>query len=187
MLIRHRRLLTVAAFLSLLWIGLEVSGLAVHFELATLREQVLAHQGGGLVLFVALFMLGNLLQVPGWVFLAAAVLTLGKFWGGAVTYLAASLACLSTFLVIRWIGGDALRQFKHPLATRFFAEMDAHPVRSVFFLRLIFQTVPALNYGLAMSALGLRPYVVGTLLGLPLPIVAYCLFFDALAMLVGLN
>jgi hypothetical protein len=29
--------------------------------------------------------LGNLVQIPGWIFLAAAVLTLGRFWGGLAT------------------------------------------------------------------------------------------------------
>jgi len=47
-------------------------------------------------------------------------------------------------------------------------------------LRTLFQTVPALNYTLALSGVRYRDYLVGTLLGLPLPIAAYCLFFDYL-------
>ena len=39
----------------------------------------------------------------------------------------------------------------------------------------------ALNYALAMSGIGLRSYLVGTLVGLPLPIALYCTFFDVLA------
>ena len=42
------------------------------------------------------------------------------------------------------------------------------------------QTLPALNYALALSGLRLRHYVLGTLLGLPLPIAVYCVFFDYL-------
>jgi uncharacterized membrane protein YdjX (TVP38/TMEM64 family) len=46
---------------------------------------------------------------------------------------------------------------------------------------VLFQTLPALNYALAMSGVRFRAYLLGTLLGLPLPIALYCLFFDALA------
>jgi uncharacterized membrane protein YdjX (TVP38/TMEM64 family) len=45
--------------------------------------------------------------------------------------------------------------------------------------------VPALNYALALSGVRFRTYLLGTLLGLPLPIALYCLFFDYLAMLLN--
>ncbi len=48
-------------------------------------------------------------------------------------------------------------------------------------LRVVFQTVPALNYTLALSGVRARDYLIGTSLGLPLPIALYCLFFDYLA------
>jgi uncharacterized membrane protein YdjX (TVP38/TMEM64 family) len=47
-------------------------------------------------------------------------------------------------------------------------------------LRLLLQTVPALNYALALSGVSFRQYLLGTALGLPLPIVLYCIFFDYL-------
>ncbi len=46
---------------------------------------------------------------------------------------------------------------------------------------MVFQTVPALNYTLALSGIRFRDCLVGTLLGLPLPNAACCLFFDYLA------
>jgi uncharacterized membrane protein YdjX (TVP38/TMEM64 family) len=46
---------------------------------------------------------------------------------------------------------------------------------------MLFQTVPALNYTLAMSGIRFRDYLIGTLLGLPIPIALYCVFFDYLA------
>jgi uncharacterized membrane protein YdjX (TVP38/TMEM64 family) len=48
----------------------------------------------------------------------------------------------------------------------------------VIVLRTLFQTLAALNYTLAMSGIGFRQYMVATLLGLPLPIAIYCVFFD---------
>lgn len=178
---RYRRLAAVGLFLALLFALFQFSGLRGQFSLAFLQHQLAAHQGSGLLLFVLLFSLGNLIQIPGWLFLAAAVLTLGAGWGGLVTYIAANVSCVLTFIVIRTIGGDALRAVPHPLATRILAQLDQHPLRSVFWLRVLFQTVPALNYALALSGVRFWQYLLATLLGLPLPIALYCLFFDRLA------
>lgn len=110
------------------------------------------------------------------------MLTLGKSWGGVATYIAASTSCVITFLTIRLVGGDALRQLKGKTALRLLGALDARPIRSVVLLRILFQTIPALNYALALSGIKFRQYLIGTLLGLPLPIALYCLFFDYLAM-----
>ena len=168
------------AFLALLLITVQVSGLRDNFSLDFLVHQILAHQTAGLLAFVVFFSIGNLIQIPGWIFLAAAVLTLGKTMGGFATYVAACTSCVVTYLVIRLIGGDALRQFDSKLALRIFKHVDANPVRSIALLRLLFQTVPALNYALALSGIRFRHYLLGTIIGLPVPIALYCFFFDYL-------
>ena len=178
---QYQRLIAVVIFLALLLAVFELSGLRDHFNLAFLQQRIEENRITGLLIFVLLFALGNLIQIPGWIFLAAAVLTLGKMWGGLATYAAASISCMVTFLAIRLIGGDALRQLKNKIAIRILGQLDAHPVKSVFLLRVLFQTVPALNYALAMSGIKVRHYLAGTLLGLPLPIALYCVFFDYLA------
>ena len=159
----------------------ELSGLRGHFDLAFLRQVILDHRVGGLLLFVLLFALGNLIQIPGWLFLAAAVLALGRTWGGLATYLAASVSCVASFLLLRRIGGDALRQLDNRLTGRILSRLDDAPVVSILLARLLFQTLPALNVALALSGVRFRAYLAGTLLGLPLPIALYCLFFDSFA------
>ena len=184
---RYERVLGVALFLGVLLVVFDVSGLRDHFNLAFIRQLILQHRIGGLMLFVLLFSLGNLIQIPGWVFLAAAVLALGRAWGGAVTYVAAATSCAFTFVTIRALGGDALRLLGNRVAVRILRELDAHPIGSVALLRILFQTVPALNYALAMSGIEFRNYLIGTLLGLPLPIALYCIFFDLLATGLGVR
>ncbi len=176
------RLFAVILFLAALLAIFELAGLRDHFSLAYLRQALSDNLAGGLLVFILVFALGNLVQIPGWIFLAAAVLALGRTWGGLVTYAAAILSCSATFLAIRRVGGDALRSMNGKLAARLLNELDAHPVRNIVLLRTLFQTVPVLNYALAMSGVRFRDYLAGTLLGLPLPIALYCLFFDFLAM-----
>ena len=180
-LLKYRRLIAVVLFLAILFAVFRLPGLNEHFTLAALQQRILANRLEGLLVFVLLFALGNLIQIPGWLFLAAAVLTLGRELGGIATYVAASISCVATFLIIRFVGGDALRQLDNRLATYLLGRLDFRPVASIVLLRMAFQTVPALNYALAMSGVRFRSYLIGTLLGLPLPILLYCLFFDYLA------
>ncbi|PUA20168.1 TVP38/TMEM64 family protein [Glaciimonas sp. PCH181] len=176
---RHtKRLLIVILFLVILLALFQFSGLREHFNLEFLRQQIVDNKVNGLLIFVLLFCMGNLIQVPGWIFLAAAVLALGKTWGGIATYIAATISCIFTFLTIRFIGGDAIRGLKNRTALKILHSLDAHPIKSIALLRILFQTVPALNYALALSGVKFHKYLIGTMIGLPLPIMVYCLFFD---------
>jgi uncharacterized membrane protein YdjX (TVP38/TMEM64 family) len=178
---RYRRLLGVVAFLLLLWAIFYVTGWRNHLNLRYLQDTLASHPQTGLLAFVLLFTLGNLVQIPGWIFLAAAVLALGQWMGGAVTYLAACVSCIVTFLLIRWLGGNALQRLENKTVAKLLRHLHTHPLQSIIVSRVLFQTLPALNYALAMSGVKLRHYVLGTLLGLPLPIALYCVFFDFLA------
>lgn len=172
-------------FVALLWVLLQVSGLRDQLSLETVRRGFAEHRLLGFLTFTALFVLANLVHVPGGFFLAAAVLALGPLWGGLATYVAACISCTVTFLVVRTLGADALRGLDNRLARRLFAQLDAHPLRSVVLLRLVFHSVPALNYALALSGVPLRHYVLGTLLGLPLPIVVVTWLLEVVAGWVG--
>ena len=177
----RRRLGLLLAGLVLLWVAFRASGLESHFSVEFLHQRFVEHKLGGFLVFTALFALGNLLQVPGWLFLASAVLALGQAWGGITTFVAACVTCITTFGVIRLLGADALRSLQGRIGSKVFAQLDAHPVRSVFLLRLLFQTAPALNYALALSGVGFTDYLIGTLLGLPGPIALYVVFFGTVA------
>jgi uncharacterized membrane protein YdjX (TVP38/TMEM64 family) len=148
---------------------------------AQLRLVFQMHPAPAIGAFVLLFSLGNLLHIPGVLFLGAALLALGKLQGGLVTYLAASVSCAVTFLVFRWLGGNALQQIRGQRAQALLATLHRHPVRNVFLLRLLLQTYPALNAALGLSGLRFAPYMAGTLLGLPIAITAYTLLFDLVA------
>ena len=70
---RTLRLLTVVALLALAWALFRVTGLAERVSPQMLHDAFLRHKLGGLLLFTALFSVGNLVQLPGWIFLTAAV------------------------------------------------------------------------------------------------------------------
>ena len=174
------KLLVTICFLLALLAIFELSGLRQNLNLDYLKQSFENNlQWGGLI-FISLFCLGNLIQIPGWIFLASAVITLGQFHGGLITYFAAVISCIVTYSLIGFLGQDALRDIQSPMAKRIFSKLDKYPVLSVFSLRTIFQTAPVLNYSLALSGVKFRNYLLGTILGLPIPIFVYCLFFDFL-------
>ncbi len=179
--LRLWRWLAVLGFVGLMWGLLQISGLREHLSLEAARRAFAEHWLWGFATFTGLFVLANLVHIPGGFFLLAAVLTLGPVWGALSTYVAACIACSVTFVVVRLLGADALRGLDNRLARRLFAQLDRHPLRSVVLLRLVFHSVPALNYALALSGVRLRHYVMGTLLGLPLPILVVTTLLHTLA------
>lgn len=175
------KLLSVVTFVAVLFLLFEVTGWRDKFSLGFLRASIEANLALGLLVFVVAFAVGNLIQIPGWIFLAAAVLALGEFAGGLATYIAAVASCVITYAIIGFLGQNALRELDSPVAQKLLKRLDRKPVSSIVMLRLLFQTVPVLNYTLALSGVKFRYYLLGTLLGLPLPIFIYCVFFDFLA------
>ena len=186
-LTRYRRLIMLVMIVALVLITVELSGLREQMSVSFLRAQLEANPVTGVLAFVLEFVIGNLIQLPGWIFLVAAILALGTVMGGLVTYLAAVTSCLVTFTLVRGLGGNALREINNPWAKSILARLDTHPIRSSATLRILLQTMPALNYTLGLSGVPLRPYLVGTLIGLPIPIALYCLFFDRVLLLLPIG
>jgi len=183
----YYKALSISIFFLALFLLSYHYNLVEHFTLEKLKDIVQQNTVYSLIFFIAIFIIGNFIQVPGLVFLAAAVITLGKINGGLVTYIAASISCITSFLVIRFMGGSVLRDLKYAWVKKIFNQLDQNPVRSIFILRSIFQTQPLLNYGLALSGVSFRHHLIATITALPLPIFLYCYFFDTLARSLGLN
>ena len=70
---RYNRLFLVIAFLALLLAVFHYSGMRGNFSYSYMHQKFIENKLTGLLLFIVLFAIGNLIQIPGWVFLAAAV------------------------------------------------------------------------------------------------------------------
>ena len=133
----------------------------------------------GVVGFVLAFSLGLLAQLPGLLFIAVAVLAYGREMGALVALAGAVVAVSVSFVVVRRFGGSALAEIESPFLRRALSQLDTRPLRSVIVLRAVFGVAPFLNYALALSSLGFRDYLIGSVIGMTAPIVVAAVVLDA--------
>lgn len=156
------------------------SGVTRDLSVDAIRGWMLGAGAAGVLLFVAAFALGTLVQIPGMLFVAAAALAYGELAGAAVALVGAVISVATSFWLVRTVGGKLLAEVDKPLMKRVLARLDRAPVRTVALLRLVFWVAPPLNYALALSNVSGRAYLVGSAVGLIVPVTAACLFVDAL-------
>lgn len=173
-----RRLLALGALLVLLFVVGHATGLTAHLTRENLQAWMESLGLLGLLLFVVVFTLGEFVHVPGIVFVLAALLAYGRLWGGFVAYGGALVSLTLSFLFVRRVGGQALSHVKSGLLGKILAHLERRPIATVAVLRVAFFLTPALNYALAMTRVRTRDFLVGSALGLVLPIVVVALAFE---------
>ncbi len=163
--------LRIAALLLLAGVLLAV-GYHYHDRLTVDEIRMLVDQAGwwGAVLYVGLFVGAEMIQVPGWILITAGVAAFGPDWGYLLSLIAAILSVAVAFLITRGLGGKPLARTQRPMLRRLLAQIDHHPVRTVFVLRLIFWVSPPLNCALALTGIRFRHFLIGSALGLAPPL-----------------
>lgn len=116
---KNKLWLICSALIAFIVIG-EATGLRASFSLGSIKDIFLQYKLTGIIIFSLAFALGNLLYIPGWIFLVAAVLALGKEWGGLATFTAAMLSAIPSYGLIFKLGKDALRNFDNKWAQKIF-------------------------------------------------------------------
>jgi len=176
-LARYRPLLVVALFVGLLIAG-KLTGIVDRLDPDAVRALVAKSGPFGMLLFVAVFSVGELVHVPGMVFVGAAILLWGKVIGFAVCMVSSLVSISVSFFVVRAVGGKALTTMRSKLVRRMLVRLDSRPVLTVAVLRAVFWLSPPLNYALAMTGIRYRDYLAGSALGLVLPLLGVSLLFD---------
>jgi len=173
------RLLLLGLVLGAVYLAGRATGLTDVLTPQALRALFADAGATGVVAFVLVFTLGILAQLPGLLFIAVAVLVYGREMGAVVALGGAVVAASVSFVVVRRFGGNALAELESPLVRRMLAHLDDRPLRSVILLRVVFGVAPFLNCALALSSLGFRDYLIGSAIGMTLPIAVAALILDA--------
>jgi uncharacterized membrane protein YdjX (TVP38/TMEM64 family) len=161
-----------------LWIAAWATGVTARVTFESLRGLLAGTGLRGVFVFIAVFSAAQLLRVPSFVFVAAAVGVYGRNAGILVALVGALISAIVSFTVVRAFAGHALADVQHPLIRRLAANISRHPVLTVALLRLLFQTAPPLNYAMPLTAVRWRDHLIGSVSGLPVPVIAMAFFFD---------
>ena len=178
--IRWGRLAALAALVVGLVVVGRVTGLTAWLSTERIRTGMESAGVWGPIVFVAAFAVGELVHVPGMVFVAAAVVAYGRVGGGALALAGAIVSLCVSFVVVRGVGGKPLGAIRWRFVQRILGHLEGHPVRTIALLRLVLWMAPQLNYALALSSVRFRSYLVGSVLGLVAPITLVALLFDRL-------
>ena len=125
------------------------------------------------VVFVAAFVGGAFVGLPGLTFVIAGRLAFGPWLGFALGYGGGLLAVTLPFCAARLLRRAEQPPWRprHRLAARAFALLDTHPFTAVVLLRLILWFNPPLSYALALTSIRLPTYLAACALALA-PVVA---------------
>lgn len=146
------------------------TGLTEQVTPENIRQTVQDAGPWGVLVFIAAFAVGLFLHVPGMVFVATGVLLWGRIAGFFVGLIGALIAVSFTFVIVRRAGGQALTEIERPFVKKVMAKIETRPILTVVILRSVLWLAPGLNYALAMSNVRFSHFVIGSAIGLVVPV-----------------
>jgi uncharacterized membrane protein YdjX (TVP38/TMEM64 family) len=170
-------LLALAVFVVGLIAAGYLLGIKSRVSLRSVQSAMAAAGLWGGLLYLALFVLAELMHAPTIALMIAAALIYGRLLGGILAWSSSVIAVSVSFALIRAIGGQPVAA-KHGLAKKLLAQLDDHPLRTVILLRMCFSTAPWLNYSLSLAGVRFRDNLLATALGIIPPLTLICLFTD---------
>ena len=153
-------------------------GWVQDLDAEAVRDLVQSAGAWGVVLYLVLFALAELVHVPGMMFVAAALLLWGPWMGGLVGWLGCVISVMVTFVVVRGLGGQALTVIDKPWMKKALSWLERAPIRTIIALRIVMWVAPPLNYLLALSSVRFSHFVIGSAIGLIGPVVFIALAAD---------
>ncbi|MDH3726665.1 MAG: VTT domain-containing protein [Myxococcales bacterium] len=167
--------------LAVFLIGVYATGRATGFTeqltVEGVRASMRAAGMGGFFVFAATFAIGQLLYIPGFVFVAVAGLAYGPVWGSVASVVAATISVGISFVIVRTIGGQPLKEIRVPFLKKWLDRLEEQPLRSMIVIRLFLWAIPPVNYTLAMSGVTFRDYMIAAMIGMTPPFIVISVLF----------
>lgn len=136
------------------------------------------------ILFIAAFAVGGMLFLPATAFTLSAALFWGWKLGGTYAVIGALLCSALSFELSRYVLGDVASRILRKRIPRLHRLLDHAGARTVLILRLVPGIpFPAFNYGAGLTSLRSRDYLLGSLLGIAVPV--YVISYSADAIFAG--
>ena len=153
-------------------------------RLAELRAAIEAYGAWGPVLFVAGYVVGELLFLPGLPLTLLGGLVFGPVWGTVYVWIAAMLSAALAFLVARHLARDTVERWMahSPRLARIDAAIGRHGWRILMITRLVpLFPFNLQNYAYGLTRIPLWPYLVVTAICILPATIAFTLAAGALS------
>ena len=147
------------------------SSLSAYFTIEYLENTIRNAGAYGVAIFVLVYTIGTLMNIPGFLFLFVGFLVYKGFNGIFVGYLASVVAVTIHFFFVRLMAGEALAEIKQPFIRKQVQRLSDSPINTTVVLRLIFYVSTPVNYALALSNIKWYHALIGTMLALPFNVV----------------
>ncbi len=171
------RLALLALFLGGVYAIGRTTGFHEQLTVEGIRASMRAAGVWGFFVFAATFTIGQLLYVPGFLFVAVAGLAYGPLWGAVASVIAATISVGISFIIVRTIGGQPLKKIQAPFLKKWLDRLEEQPLRSMIVIRLFLWAVPPVNYTLAMSGVSFRDYMIAAMIGMTPPFIVISVLF----------
>jgi len=163
-------------------IGLSILGAVLArragIDAPTVQQQILGLGCLAIPMFIVAFTVGELLHLPGIAFVVGARVLFGPTLGLAIGYAGALIALTVSFAVARGVV-RAARATREPWRPRWrplaraFERLEAWPVATIALLRAVFFLAAPLTYALAATKVRFRDHVLGTTIGIIVPVIVW--------------
>ena len=168
---RRRALILLVALVALYAL---VQALGLGRYLGRDELQALVEQAGpwGPAMFVVVFVVAVLAQIPGVIFIVAAPFLFAPLTAWVLCLVASNIAVNANFAMVRKLGGTSLDSSERPWVQRLFDQLDSRPVRSIALLRVVLIILPPVTAAVALTPVSPRHHALGSALGILVPITA---------------
>jgi uncharacterized membrane protein YdjX (TVP38/TMEM64 family) len=173
------RLAMVGVVIAILWSAGTATGVVESLTQERIRALVEAAGLWGAIVYTAAFILGQMMHLPGLLFVAAGTFAWGAALGGVIASVAATVAVVVNFAMVRTVGGGALVELRRPVIARIIFSLHRRPKLTMIVTRCLFMTSPLLSTLLALSGVRHRDHALASAVGMLVPIFAWAFVFDA--------
>ena len=124
------------------------------------------------IVYIVIYIIRPLVFFPTSILTPLSAVVFGPFLGWIYTFIGENIAASVAFLVARYFGGDIVSRFKKLKLID--EELKEHGLRTVIFLRLVpLFPFDVVNFGLGVTSVSFRKYVIGTAVGVLPGLTAY--------------
>ena len=132
------------------------------------------------VLFILIYAIGVCILIPGTVLTGIGAAIFGPYLGFAYVWIGAMAGAVGAFLIGRTLGRDFAVSLIGERLKNYDEAIERNGFATVLYLRLVYFPFTAMNYGMGLTRVRLRDYVLGTALGIVVGTFVFTFFIGTL-------